>query len=155
MNNETRAALAKIMSNTRVLDFMQSSGAETANACPCIECGSIAVGWDGSVSPCLPLLRSHTVFLFERKRFSRRHFMGNVTEHGLKELWNMRAFVSFRERVQTFDFSLVFIMAALIFLYQMKRLVSGMSFQPAGAVSGRRASYNIPEISKTTKVVRN
>jgi MoaA/NifB/PqqE/SkfB family radical SAM enzyme len=105
MNDETRAALAKIMSSTRVLDFMQSSGAETANVCPFIESGSIAVGWDGSVSPCLPLLHSHTAFLFERKRFSRRHVIGNITEHGLQELWNMPEYVSFRERVQTFDFS--------------------------------------------------
>jgi len=105
INEETRAALAKIMSSTRVVHSIQSSGAEAGNVCPFIESGSTAVCWDGSVSPCLPLLHSHTAFLYERKRFSRRHVIGNVAEHDLQELWNTPEYIALRERVQTFDFS--------------------------------------------------
>ena len=104
-NEETRAALAKIMSSTRIVKSIQSSGAEAGNLCPFIESGSTAVGWDGGVSPCLPLLHSHTAFLYERKRFSRRHVIGNIAEHDLKELWNTPEYVSLRKRVQEFDFS--------------------------------------------------
>ena len=105
INEETRTALAKIMHSTRVVNAIQSSGAETGNVCPFIESGSMAVGWDGSVSPCLPLLHSHTAFLFERKRFSQRHVIGSVAEHDLQELWNRPEYIALRERVQNFDFS--------------------------------------------------
>jgi MoaA/NifB/PqqE/SkfB family radical SAM enzyme len=105
INEETRAALAKIMSSTRIVHSIQSSGAEAGNLCPFIESGSTAVGWDGGVSPCLPLLHSHTAFIHERKRYSRRHVIGNVSEHDLQELWNTLEYVSLRKRVQTFDFS--------------------------------------------------
>ena len=105
INEETRTALAKIMHSTRVVNAIQSSGAETGNVCPFIESGSMAVGWDGSVSPCLPLLHSHTAFLFERKRFSQRHVIGSVAEHDLQELWNRPEYIALRERVQAFDFS--------------------------------------------------
>jgi len=64
-----------------------------------------AVGWDGVVSPCLPLLHSHAAFLYERKRFSRRHVIGNIDEHDLQELWNRPDYIALRERVQNFDFS--------------------------------------------------
>jgi MoaA/NifB/PqqE/SkfB family radical SAM enzyme len=105
INDQTRAALAKIMSSTRIVESTQSSGAESGNSCPFIESGSTAVCWDGSVSPCLPLLHSHTAFLYERQRFSRRHVIGNIAEHDLQELWNMPEYIALRERVQTFDFS--------------------------------------------------
>jgi MoaA/NifB/PqqE/SkfB family radical SAM enzyme len=74
--------------------------------CPFIEGGAGAVGWDGSLSPCLPLLHSHVSFpLVERERFSRRWTIGNVTQRSLAELWHAPEHVAFRERVQTFDFS--------------------------------------------------
>ena len=74
--------------------------------CPFIEGGAGAVGWDGSLSPCLPLLHSHVSFpLVERERSSRRWTIGNVTERSLAELWHAPEHVAFRERVQAFDFS--------------------------------------------------
>ncbi|MCX5903949.1 MAG: SPASM domain-containing protein [Proteobacteria bacterium] len=105
INEETRAALSKILSSTRDVHSNQSSGADMSNSCPFIKSGSTAVCWDGSVSPCLPLLHSHTAFIHERKRFSRRHVIGNVNEHDLQELWNTPEYVALRERVQAFDFS--------------------------------------------------
>jgi len=73
--------------------------------CPFIEGGAGAVGWDGSLSPCLPLLHSHVSFLMQNERFSRRWTIGNVTERSLAELWYTPEHVAFRERVQAFDFS--------------------------------------------------
>ncbi len=76
-----------------------------SNYCPFIEKGATAICWDGSVSPCLPLLHSHTSFLNDRKRDSKRYVIGNVNEHTMRELWLKPDYVAFRERVQSFQFS--------------------------------------------------
>jgi MoaA/NifB/PqqE/SkfB family radical SAM enzyme len=73
--------------------------------CPFVENGATAISWDGSLSPCLPLMHSHMTFLDEREHFSRRYVVGNVTEHDLAELWNDAQYAAFRERVQVFDFA--------------------------------------------------
>lgn len=74
--------------------------------CPFIESGAAAIGWDGNLSPCLPLLHNHSsYFLQHEERFSRRWAIGNVTERNLLDLWNTPDYVAFRERVQAFDFS--------------------------------------------------
>jgi MoaA/NifB/PqqE/SkfB family radical SAM enzyme len=78
------------------------------NQCPFIANGVGAIGWDGSLSPCLPLLHSHTSylgFLQNEKRFSRRWSIGNLMERSLSDLWNTPEHIAFRERVQAFDFS--------------------------------------------------
>ncbi len=77
----------------------------SGNYCPFIEKGSTAICWDGSVSPCLPLLHSHTSYLNERIRRSRRYVVGTINERGLNELWLQPEYVAFRERVQSFPFS--------------------------------------------------
>jgi MoaA/NifB/PqqE/SkfB family radical SAM enzyme len=80
----------------------------TGNRCPFIEKGAGAIRWDGSFSPCLPLMHSHTSylgFLEYGQRSSRAWSVGNVLEHSLAELWNMPEHLAFREKVQAFDFA--------------------------------------------------
>lgn len=76
-----------------------------ADRCPFIEDGAIAIGWDGSVSPCLPLLHNHSSFLNETKRFSRQYVVGNITESNLRDIWQSSEYTSFRQKVQDFEFS--------------------------------------------------
>lgn len=75
------------------------------NHCPFVESGAMAIGWDGSVSPCLPLLHDYTNFLNGHQRYSRRYVLGNVAERDLAELWNTPEHLAFRQRVSTFDFA--------------------------------------------------
>jgi MoaA/NifB/PqqE/SkfB family radical SAM enzyme len=75
------------------------------DTCPFIEQGSISIGWDGSVSPCLPLLHNHVNFLHDWLRSVHRYVIGNVAEHSLSELWRLPEYVAFRQRVHEFDFS--------------------------------------------------
>ena len=56
--------------------------AEARNRCPFVERGAMAIAWDGSVSPCLPLLHSHVSYLGGQDRTSRRYVVGQVTECG-------------------------------------------------------------------------
>ncbi len=73
--------------------------------CPFVEDGVLAVGWDGSISPCLPLLRTHTSYLHSCARLSRRYVVANVRERGLLDAWRDPALIEFRERVRAFEFS--------------------------------------------------
>ena len=59
------------------------------NRCPFIEGSVTAIGWDSSLSPCLPLLHSHVSYLKGRERFSRRYVVGNVAERSLGDLWSV------------------------------------------------------------------
>jgi MoaA/NifB/PqqE/SkfB family radical SAM enzyme len=75
------------------------------DVCTFIESGAIAIGWEGEVAPCPPLLHSHTSYLNGYARFSRRHVVGNIHEKGLNELWLDPQYVAYRERVQGFGFA--------------------------------------------------
>jgi len=78
------------------------------NRCPFIAAGAGAISWDGNLSPCLPLMHSHSSyigFLQNEERTSRRWVIGNVTERSLSDLWHAPEHLAFRERVQSFDFS--------------------------------------------------
>jgi MoaA/NifB/PqqE/SkfB family radical SAM enzyme len=78
---------------------------EASDRCPFIESGSTAISWEGNLSPCLPLLHTHSYYLDERRRSSRRYVIGNILEKSLKELWDEPEYLDFRERVQKFSFS--------------------------------------------------
>ena len=79
------------------------------NRCPFMASGAGAISWDGSLSPCLPLLHNYTSYRggteHYEERFSRRWAIGNVMEHNLLDLWDTPEHIAFRERVQAFDFS--------------------------------------------------
>ncbi len=87
------------------LNFIGTQSRLTSDRCPFIEAGATAVGWDGGVSPCLPLLHSNHNFLNGLDRFSRRWIVGNVNDRDLLDLWQDPDYVAFRARVQSFDFS--------------------------------------------------
>jgi MoaA/NifB/PqqE/SkfB family radical SAM enzyme len=73
--------------------------------CPFISVGAGAISWDGNLSPCLPLMHTHTSYLVCYQRYSKRYVVGNVMEKSLRELWNDPGHIAFRERVQSFDFA--------------------------------------------------
>ena len=105
MNEITREPLYQIVRAWQTSNSAKDNKEDSNNYCPFIEKGSAAICWDGSMSPCLPLMHSHVSFLRGRKRFSRRYMIGNVATHSMDDLWSSTEYVTFRERVQAFDFS--------------------------------------------------
>jgi MoaA/NifB/PqqE/SkfB family radical SAM enzyme len=77
----------------------------TTDVCTFIESGSMAIGWDGSVSPCPPLLYNHTGYLQGKERRSHRHVVGNVEERSIMDLWQDPDYIAYRDRVQRFAFA--------------------------------------------------
>jgi MoaA/NifB/PqqE/SkfB family radical SAM enzyme len=105
INAMTREVLYQIMLSSHPLSIAGTDLGEGNDRCPFIDKGATAIRWDGDVSPCLPLLHDHVSFMNGYERSLRRYAVGNVIQQNLCDLWNLPEYLSFRERVQKFDFS--------------------------------------------------
>ncbi len=105
MNEDTRDALYRVIRSFRMGNFSRDETGNIHDYCPFIEKGTVAVAWDGSVSPCLALMHTHQSYLHDRKRLIRRQVIGNINKISLARLWNAQEYVKLRTRVQEFDFS--------------------------------------------------
>lgn len=102
---DTMDVLSNTLKNMNRLELTGSLLNQNTDRCPFVECGSIAIRWDGMVSPCLPLLYTHTHFLDERKRTSKEYFVGDVKIEDLPDIWKKQEYRDLRKRLQDFDFS--------------------------------------------------
>jgi MoaA/NifB/PqqE/SkfB family radical SAM enzyme len=105
LDETTLGPLSHALAAGKSVVFSGNRNDGTQGRCPFVENRVMAISWEGNLSPCLPLLHSHTSFLDRRERFSRRHIVGSVSEKNLQDLWRDPKYVAFRERVQAFDFS--------------------------------------------------
>ena len=105
INETTREVLYQTMRSGHPLNFAGVDLGEGNDRCPFVEKGVTAVRWDGNVSPCLPLLHDQRTFLCGYERSLRHYEIGNVVSQDLYDLWDLPEYLSFRERVQEFDFS--------------------------------------------------
>ena len=104
-NEDTREAIHYIRRGGYNLSYNGDIVGRGVDRCPFIERGATAIAWDGSLSPCLPLMHGHDSFIDEHPRHSRRCAIGNLAEHSLNELWELPDYLSFRRRVQEFNYS--------------------------------------------------
>lgn len=99
----TRRALYQAICGEWGMTF-QGSETRMSNTCPFIRDGALTVGWDGSVSPCIPLLRSSRSYLNGLVRFERPWILGNVNERSLIHWWREPQHQAFRNKVREFTF---------------------------------------------------
>lgn len=97
--------LGQVMGQGWNVSFNGNNVETRPNICPFIEHGTLAIGWDGSISPCLPLLHNHVSFIDERRRTSRRYIIGQVGQQNLADVWMLPEHLAFRQKVQAFDFA--------------------------------------------------
>lgn len=105
VNPKTREALYEAMRGNHSLNISGGSFGERNNRCPFSEKGALAIRWDGDVCPCLALLHDHTSYLHGYKRQFTHHSVGNVSDRNIEDLWSQPDYVSFRRRLQNFEFS--------------------------------------------------
>jgi MoaA/NifB/PqqE/SkfB family radical SAM enzyme len=96
--------IAKLLADSGLHYADGRASTRREDTCPFVEGGSMSIRWDGSVSPCLPLLHTHNAWLGERRREIREHCFGTVGQRGLGDIWRDPAYLAFRLRVQQFDF---------------------------------------------------
>lgn len=75
------------------------------NVCTFIESGAMAIGWNGNLAPCPPLVHTHTGYLQGYERTSIKHILGNIRDRSLLDVWYDPEYVAYRERVQQFAFA--------------------------------------------------
>jgi MoaA/NifB/PqqE/SkfB family radical SAM enzyme len=102
---ETSDALFKAFSSGFNVNFAGSSLGGANDVCNFIESGALAIAWNGSVSPCLPLMHGHTHHINKHWRVSRAHIVGNVNQRGLLDIWHDPQYVAYRDHVQSFAFA--------------------------------------------------
>jgi MoaA/NifB/PqqE/SkfB family radical SAM enzyme len=104
-SDKTRDALFKAFHSGFNVNFAGNSFSGANDVCNFIESGSMSIAWTGNVSPCLPLLHTHTHSIKGHWRMSRAHVIGNVNRRSLLDLWNDPEYVRYREHVQGFKFA--------------------------------------------------
>jgi MoaA/NifB/PqqE/SkfB family radical SAM enzyme len=104
-DENTNEILYKAAQTEYGISINGSNPLEGSNRCPFISRGSIAISWNGNVSPCIPLLHTYMSYVNKREHYRKQHSIGNISERELKELWELPEYISFRERVESFDFS--------------------------------------------------
>ncbi|MDP6778709.1 MAG: SPASM domain-containing protein, partial [Candidatus Latescibacteria bacterium] len=98
------ALLDEAMRYPDVMDILDREYKEPFNTCPFMKTGSVAIRWDGGVSPCLPLLHSHVNFKGDEEHRYRECLFGSLRDQGLLEIWKQPKYIAFRKRVTQFDF---------------------------------------------------
>ena len=103
-NETTRDALFKAFNSGYNVSYAGSNWGGDNDVCNYIESGSMTVAWNGNVSPCWPLMHTHSSYLHGKARVSKQHLIGNVRERSLTDLWLDPDYVAYRKRVQSFAF---------------------------------------------------
>jgi MoaA/NifB/PqqE/SkfB family radical SAM enzyme len=85
--------------------WTDGSSGNNINRCPFITRGAAAIGWNGGLSPCLPLLHTSSCYIRSIKHVSKSWSVGNIKDLPLDKIWNAPEHLAFRERVQAFTFS--------------------------------------------------
>jgi MoaA/NifB/PqqE/SkfB family radical SAM enzyme len=105
VSSATREAFYQAMRGDHSLSISGAGFGERNNQCPFIEKGSLAIRWDGDVSPCLALLHDHKAYVHRYERSLKRHSFGNVLHQSIESMWNKTEYLLFRKRIRDFDFS--------------------------------------------------
>ena len=101
----TREALFETFNSQLNITFAGNNWGGASDTCNFIESGTMSIAWDGNVSPCWPLMHTHTSYLHGKPRLSKKHVIGNVTERSLSDLWSAPDYVAYRERLHNFAFA--------------------------------------------------
>jgi MoaA/NifB/PqqE/SkfB family radical SAM enzyme len=101
----TREAFYHALRGDHSLTISGANFGERNNQCPFIEKGSMSFRWDGDASPCLALLHDHRAYVHKYERLLKRHTIGNVLGQSVTDIWNQPDYISFRKRIQAFNFS--------------------------------------------------
>ncbi|MBK8904297.1 MAG: radical SAM protein [Anaerolineaceae bacterium] len=105
INEITQNAFMQALQSGYNVNFAGNSLGGATDVCNFIEGGTMSIGWDGGVSPCWPLMHTHTSYLHGKPRQSRRHVVGNVNEQSVLNIWMDEEYLTYRQKIQSFAFA--------------------------------------------------
>jgi MoaA/NifB/PqqE/SkfB family radical SAM enzyme len=101
----TRDALIGAFNSGCNVSYAGNNWGGANDVCNFVESGSMSIAWTGDVSPCWPLMHTHTSYLHGKPRQAKKHVIGNVQERSITDLWLDPAYVAYRERLHNFAFA--------------------------------------------------
>ena len=104
-DESTRDALLETFNSGWNISFAGNNWGGANDVCNFVEGGTMSIAWTGDVSPCWPLMHTHTSYLHGKKRVSKKHVIGNVADQTLSGLWTEPEYVAYRERLHNFGFA--------------------------------------------------
>lgn len=104
-NEDTQAALTEAFNSGCNVSFAGNNWGGANDVCNFVESGTMSIAWTGDVSPCWPLMHTHTNYLHGKPRLTKKHVVGNVVRQSLTEIWNDADYVAYRERLHNFVFA--------------------------------------------------
>ena len=104
-DESTREALFETFNSQLNISFAGNNWGGANDVCNFVESGTMTIAWTGDVSPCWPLMHTHTSYLHGKARVAKKHVIGNVAERSLSDLWLDTDYVAYRERLHNFAFA--------------------------------------------------
>lgn len=104
-NEQTQQALMEAFNSGCNVSFAGNNWGGANDTCNFVESGTMSIAWNGDVSPCWPLMHTHTSYLHGKPRISKKHIIGSVKDRSLSELWFDPEYQSYRERLHNFVFA--------------------------------------------------
>jgi MoaA/NifB/PqqE/SkfB family radical SAM enzyme len=105
LNAATLRPLQGVFASTASLSLLDVGLSGRNDYCRFAQEGYAAIRWDGQVSPCLPLLHNHPVYIHGRRKNVTHYALGNINDRPLGEIWQSPEFANFRARLRRFHFS--------------------------------------------------
>ncbi len=104
-NEITTEALVQTFNSQLNISFAGNNWGGANDTCNFVESGTMSIAWNGDVSPCWPLMHTHTSYLHGKPRLSKKHVIGNIAGRSLADLWLDPDYVAYRERLHNFVFA--------------------------------------------------
>jgi len=104
-NEDTQAALTEAFNSGCNVSFAGNNWGGANDVCNFVESGTMSIAWTGDVSPCWPLMHTHTSYLHGKPKLSKKHVVGNVRDTLLEDIWLDPEYVAYRERLHNFVFA--------------------------------------------------
>jgi MoaA/NifB/PqqE/SkfB family radical SAM enzyme len=104
-NEQTQSALIQAFNSGCNVSFAGNNWGGANDVCNFVESGSLSIAWTGDISPCWPLMHTHTSYLHGKARINKKHIIGNVKDHSLSDLWLAPDYQAYRERLHNFVFA--------------------------------------------------
>ncbi len=104
-NENTAEALFQTFNSQLNISFAGNNWGGANDTCNFVESGTMSIAWNGDISPCWPLMHTHTSYLHGKPRISKKHVIGNIAERSLADLWLVPDYVAYRERLHNFVFA--------------------------------------------------
>ncbi len=101
----TRNALFETFNSQLNISFAGNNWSGSNDTCGFVENGTMSIAWDGGISPCWPLMHTHTSYLHGKPRINKKHVIGNVKDRGLQDLWLDPEYITYREKLHNFSFA--------------------------------------------------